>query len=195
MDLKEHLAIFRKHKSLFGFAVILVLAGGIIFQLFRPLTYRSDLMLNVTRIGSQSTSAYTYDGFYRLQADERFADTVVRWLGAPRVIKDILAEAGMTEKDLVSLNPRRLSSQMIAVSFMARDKEKSKKLIDAMIKIINKQTDDLNVSQKEINWFKILGSEPVTVENIFPWNKVIIVSLLVGIMAGVWMVYLKNYFN
>jgi len=195
MDLKEHLAIFRKHKSLFGFAVILVLAGGIIFQLFRPLTYRSDLMLNVTRIGSQSTSAYTYDGFYRLQADERFADTVVRWLGAPRVIKDILAEAGMTEKDLVSLNPRRLSSQMIAVSFMTRDKEKSKKLIDAMIKIINKQTDDLNVSQKEINWFKILGSEPVTVENIFPWNKVIIVSLLVGIMAGVWMVYLKNYFN
>jgi len=195
MDLKEHLAIFRKHKSLLGFTVILVLAGGIIFQLFRPLTYRSDLMLNVTRIGSQSTSAYTYDGFYRLQADERFADTVVRWLGAPRIIKDILAEAGMTEKDLVSLNPRRLSSQMIAVSFMTRDKEKSKKLVDAMIKIINKQTDDLNVSQKEINWFKILGSELVTVENIFPWNKVIIVSLLVGIMAGVWMVYLKNYFN
>jgi capsular polysaccharide biosynthesis protein len=201
MEFKEYIAIFKKHRKLFFTVILLFIVAGIIFQLFRPLSYRTSLNLNVTRLGSQKTDAYRYDDYYRLQADEKFADTIVNWLGSPRIATDIfnsagIISAGQSDNDLSKIfKGRRLSSQMIQVTYVTKDMRTAQKFSDAIIKILNDETDKLNQVQKEESWFTILGGNPVVVENKFPFFNVIIVVFFLGIFLGILAVFIKNYWE
>jgi uncharacterized protein involved in exopolysaccharide biosynthesis len=191
MELKEYIAVFKKHFGTFLLVIILVIAAAIIFQLVRPLNYKASLTLNVTRGGSQKTEDYKYDEFYRLQADERFADTVVRWLGAPRITADIYEKAGVGGDR--RLKARRLSSQIIEVIYIAPSVKSAQDLAGSIIEILNRETERLNKYQEDEAWFKILGSQPVIAENKFDWRKLVAISLLAGIFLGSWAALIKHY--
>jgi capsular polysaccharide biosynthesis protein len=199
MELKEYISIFKKHTNLFFTVVFLFVAVGIIFQLFRPLSFRSTLNLNVTRIGTQKTDSYRYDDYYRLQADEKFADTVVNWLGSPRISTDIfnsagIISAGLSDNDLSKVfKGRRLSSQMIQVNYVTKDMRTAQKFSEAITKVLNEETGKLNQLQNEESWFTVLGGNPVVVENKFPFLNVIIISFFLGIFLGTLAVFVKNY--
>ena len=199
MELKEYIVIFRKNIKLFFVILGTIILAGILFQLFRPLSFRSTLNLNVTRIGTQKTDSYRYDDYYRLQADEKFADTVVNWLGSPRIATDIfnsagIISAGLSDNELSKIfKARRLSSQMIQVTYVAKDMRSSQKFSEEIIKILNNETEKLNQLQKEEAWFTILGGNPVVVENKFAFLNVILISFFLGIFIGTLAVFVKNY--
>ena len=71
---------------------------------------------------------YKYDNFYRLQADEKFAETLVEWLKSPRIEEKIFKEAGIDpsgyslKKLAKSIKAEKMSSQVVAVSFSSPDK-------------------------------------------------------------------------
>ena len=171
------------------------------FYVFRPVSYDTSLTLNISRTGSQETSEYKYDDFYRLQADEKFAETVVQWLRSPRVVSDIhaLAEletSKMTMRQLgKSIRGEKLSSQIVAVSFSSEDRQKAEKISRAVAKIITDNTESLNKNQKENTWFEIIPQEPV----IKKYSPGIIMSffapLLMGLFLGFWAVLIKYYFE
>jgi len=194
MELKEYLAIFRKNFGTFLLTVGFVLVGGLVFYKLTPLTYKIFLDLNVTRTGLQETSDYQYDNFYRLQADERFADTVVRWLGSPWIQEKIYngANAGSEER---KIKAQRLSSQFIQVTFVLRDRSQAKNISRSIVENINKQAEELNKYQKGKNWFTVLGNEPVARENKTGLALATIIFLALGIFMGIWVVFIKNYFN
>ena len=191
MELKEYIIIFKKHFKLFLLVIVLAIAAGVIFQIARPLTYKAFLTLNITREGSQETENYKYDEFYRLQADERFADTVVRWLESPRITADIYERAGVA--DSKKFKARRLSSQMIGVIYITSNTKEAQDLAGSVIEILNQETKKLNEYQKNETWFKILGSEPVIIENEFNLWKLVLISLLTGIFLGGWAVLIRHY--
>jgi capsular polysaccharide biosynthesis protein len=201
MDLKEYLKIFRKNFKIFAITVVVFILAGSAFQLFKEKNFKTSLNLNITRIGKQQTENYKYDDFYRLQADERFADTVVRWLGSPRIAADIYREAGISADNLSQrelsgiFNAKRLSSQMIEVNFTSNNQKAAEKISEAIIKITNRETENLNKDQKEEAWFTILGSEPIIKINTYKNSFVFAISLLVGIFVGIWTVYIKHYFS
>lgn len=191
MELKEYIIIFKKNFKLFLLVVMLVVAAGIIFQTARPLTYKTFLTLNITREGFQETENYKYDEFYRLQADERFADTVVRWLESPRITMDIREKTGVSSNR--KFKAKRLSSQMIEIVYITSNIKEAQDLADSAVEILNKETESLNKYQKNESWFKVLGSQPVIAENKFDWRKLIPISLLVGVFLGGWTVLIKHY--
>ncbi|MCX6765968.1 MAG: hypothetical protein NT136_03345 [Candidatus Moranbacteria bacterium] len=201
MELKEYIAIFKKYSRLFFIVVILAVVAGVSLELFQPLTYKSNLTLNVTRSGIQETPDYRFDDFYRLQADERFADTVVRWLGSPRVVTDIYNEAGIVSAGLSQrslsriFKAQRLSSQVIQVIFATSDSRIARNISNSIIKILNKKTEELNNLQKEESWFIIIGSDPVIRENKWAMEIVVLASLLAGAFLGMLAVLVKNYFE
>jgi len=172
--------------------VALTVLAGLIFQFSRPLNYKASLTLNVTRIGSQPTDAYKYDDYYRLQADEKFADTVVSWLDSPRIVADIYSDAKASNES-AGFKAQRLSSQMIQVSFVASNIKTAQNLASSTIKIINNESDKLNQSQKEEMWFKVLGEDPIVGENKFKLEYVLLTSLVLGIFLGIWGVMIKHY--
>ncbi len=199
MELKEYLTIFRKHFKLFITITVLFIAAGILFQLFRPLNYKAVLNLNITRTGKQETSDYRYDNFYRLQADEKFADTVVRWLESPEIAARAyndsqIITAGLSHWRLSRIfKSQRLSSQAIKVSYTAKNADTAKNLSSSIIKVINSEAEELNKTQNEETWFVVVGDNPIIRENKWPWEVVILASILIGIFFGFWMVLVRHY--
>jgi capsular polysaccharide biosynthesis protein len=196
LELKELVGIFISHKRNFWLTVIVCLALGMIVFSLQPTKFETNLMLNVTRKGIQQTEEYRFDDFYRLQADERFADTVVRWLGAPQIMADVISEAGIAPKDFdAKLVAKRLSSQVIEVSYVTKDSATAQKVAVATEKVLENQIRELDKDQKEETWFKLIFSQPITSVKKLPLGTVIFASLAIGIFLGFWSVLFKHYFS
>jgi capsular polysaccharide biosynthesis protein len=201
MELKEYLAIFKKNFKLFIIIVGLFVAAGILFQFFRPLSYEAILNLNITRTGKQETGDYRYDSFYRLQADERFADTVVRWLGTPSVSEKVFQKSGISAGEIGAkslskfFSARRMSSQLVTVEYSARDIQTVKIFAASIAEVINSEAEKLNEDQREESWFKVVASEPIIRQNVVSWQNILLFSLLAGIFAGFWAVLIRHYIS
>jgi capsular polysaccharide biosynthesis protein len=202
MELREYLKIFKNNLLLFLITVLVIIAIGVgykEYQNYRPKTYQVSLLVNVTRTGIQSTDAYRYDDFYRLQADERFADTVVQWLKSPRVVTNIYNEVGKVSGniDLKELSrfftAKRLSSQVIEVDFSSGSAIDAQDTSVALVGALNQEAKLLNQSQKEDSWFKVVGDEPVIKEYKIQWRDVLPISIILGLFLGIWAVLLKHY--
>ncbi|MEK7182049.1 MAG: hypothetical protein AAB708_02895 [Patescibacteria group bacterium] len=194
MEFKEYIAIIRRDFALFLVLIAIIVGGALVWQQSQPKTYEATLLLNVGRTKMQPTEEYTYDSFYRLQADERFADTVVRWLEAPRVVEDIYADAQVFERG--EFTGKRLSSQVIEVTYQAKIKKDLSRLSGSMVTVLNRYTESLNKEKNDANgWFVILGSDPVVADARIPFSPVLGISLLVGLFLSFWIVLLKHYFS
>jgi len=199
MDLKEYIQIIRKNWKTFVFIIFLVFATTLIYFLFRPISYSTSLTINITRSGKQETTYYQYDDFYRLQADEKFAETLVEWLKSPRTVADIYHQAGLDYQNLSSrklskiFRAQKLSSQLVAISYGSANEEIARKISLAISKKITENINSLNQDQKEDTWFKIVVHDPVIVLDNFNWLFISGASLLLGIFLAFWIVLLIHY--
>ena len=199
MELKEYLKIFKEHIQAFIVTVVVIVAGSFIYFGLKPVSYDTSLLLNITRSGSQTSAEYKFDDFYRLQADEKFAETVVQWLANPRVATDILAEAGIDSKNFSlrqlskSIKAEKLSSQVVAVNFSAPTAGQAGKMADAIVSVISKNTEFLNKDQEENNWFKIDAQPPVIIKSAVSAQIIFLASLALGIFIGFWLVLIIHY--
>ncbi|MDQ1284270.1 MAG: hypothetical protein QG620_618 [Patescibacteria group bacterium] len=199
MELKEYLRIIKKNLNLFIAIILATVFAVFAYFVFRPESWSASLTLNVTRSGAQETPDYKFDDFYRLQADEKFAETVVEWLKSPRVAADIYEKAGIDTSNFSlrqlrkSITAEKMSSQIVAVSFSSPKKETSQKISDAVSKIVIENTQALNKDQNEKVWFEIISQSPVIVKNSYSAPWVFLASLAVGIFLGFWVVMVKHY--
>lgn len=192
MELREYIKIFKDNYKIFLSVVGLILAVGVGINLLIRDKYKVELNLNVTRTGYQKdTSDYRYDEFYRLQADERFADTLVRWLSSEVIKNDISKEASGIS--FYKLKAERLSSQMIRVSFVIHDKHQVEKITQAIDDVLNKNIAELNLEQKNPQWFKVLVSYPIINDYKISLIKLITILLVGGIFLGFWTVLIRHY--
>jgi capsular polysaccharide biosynthesis protein len=195
MELKEYIQIFRKNIKIFLGAILVTLFLGVNFYFAIPDDYKTYLNVDVTRSGKKSGRVYQDDNseFSRLQADEKFADTVVRWLDSGRFQGDISYESEV-ETDL-KLKARRLSSQMIEVSYVTDSVDQSKKVANAVVGAVNEKSKKLNGEQKISHWFKVVADEPYVVKNKINFYKLFAISLSLGVFVGFWAVLLRHYFR
>lgn len=191
MELIQCISILKKETRLFWSIVLACVLLSVVWQQAQAPRYEATQLLNVGRTGVQATADYTYDGFYRLQADERFADTAVRWLGSSRVVEDIYREAGLDPADVFQAS--RLSSQMIEARYTA-DRERNLTLLaQAVPVVLNRYAASLNREFREPNWFVIVASDPVLEDARVPFLPVLAGALAVGLFLAFWTVLLKHY--
>jgi len=199
MELKEYWRIIKKDSWTLFLIVIISVLGAVAYFGLRPVSYDVSLALNVTRSGTQKTDQYRYDDFYRLQADEKFSETVVEWLKDPRIAADIYSRAGIDTsrlnlKQLSKIfNPEKLSSQMVSISFSARDESSARKISDSVSGIVTKNVEALNEDQNEDTWFRIKAQEPVIVKSRGNIWTMLVFPLLAGIFVGLWAVMVRHY--
>ncbi|MFA7209119.1 MAG: hypothetical protein WC120_02430 [Parcubacteria group bacterium] len=199
MELKEYFKIFRKNGGLFFGVIIVIVLGSFAYFALRPVSYSASLALNITRGGIQQTADYRYDDFYRLQADEKFAETVVEWLKNPRTVVDIYGKAGIgtdsfTMRRLAkSFTAEKLSAQIVAVSFSAKDGKSAEKISAAIPETITKNIKLLNKKQNEAAWFEIVAQDPVIIQDRIGALAILLASAALGIFLGFWAVMLKHY--
>ncbi|KKR21402.1 MAG: hypothetical protein UT50_C0008G0002 [Candidatus Moranbacteria bacterium GW2011_GWA2_39_41] len=199
MELKEYLKIFKDNFKLFVSIVAIVILATFAYFTLKPISFSASLALNITRSGFQQTADYRYDDFYRLQADEKFAETVVEWLKNARTAADVLDEAGMNS-NVLSLRQlsktfvaEKLSSQIVSVSFSAKDENSAKKISTAVLEVIGRNTESLNKNQDENTWFAVVAQNPVIVQDRIIPSILLLASLAMGMFLGFWIVMLKHY--
>jgi capsular polysaccharide biosynthesis protein len=201
MEFKDLIAVFQKQKLTFFAITGLFLALSFVWYARQSVSYEASLLLNIGRSGVSNASDYTYDSFYRLQADERFSDTVVRWLASPRVVEDIYEEAKTGDERRSGQDwsgtfvSARLSSQVISVQYGGSDKKELEELARAMIAVLNRYTKALNTSEQEKSWFVILESSPVIRDSRTDLQTTLVVALIVGLFVSFWIVLARHYFS
>jgi len=201
MELRDLINVFRKQTNFFMGVVLLFVLVAWVWQKEQTVTYQATLLINIGRSGVNESADYTYDSFYRLQADERFADTVVRWLSAPRVVEDIYREAHLDSaalglKDLSQVFAAgRLSSQIIAVKYGGVDEKTLGQLAVATVAVLNRYTETLNTEEREKSWFVVIGSDPVIRDGRVSLNLALWAGLALGLFFGFWLVLLRYYFS
>lgn len=193
MDLREYILIFRRHRALFFGTVTLFVCGGLLVQWLQPVRYVTEITMNVARSGVRATSEYSYDDFYRLQADERFADTVVRWLESPRIVGDIAREARVSES--VSFDAGRLSSQVIRIRYTMRDEVSAKRVAAALFTVLNQETESLNRNRSEDGWFALVGETPSIRDARFGRGRALSIALCLGVFVGFFSVLFRWYWD
>lgn len=195
MELKEFVAIFSKDRRVF-FGIILgcIVLGMLVFR-FQPERYQATLSLNVTRGGAVATDEYRYDQFYRLQADERFADTVVRWIAAPDIRGDIDDEAGVKAGVIRNLEAKRLSSQMIAVTYEARSGEAFGRYAKAVATVVNRESASLNEQAKASDWFIVAAGDPAVGDARIGFAPLALGGLFAGLFLAFWTVLVRRYWR
>lgn len=197
MELKDLINLLRREGALYGAIILSFVVLGLIWHATQPVVFQANLLLNVGRSAGAVTEEYSYDSFYRLQADERFSDTVVRWLASPRVGEDIFTEAQISAPGSVAgyFSGRRLSSQVIEVTYEGRDQEVLNRLATASVAVLNRYSESLNPEKQEDTWFRVIGSEPVLGDARVPQLQVFLIALFAGVFVGFWTVLIKFYLH
>mgnify|MGYP000567710053 CR=1 FL=1 len=199
MELRDLFRIFKKQRTFYVGVVLFCVLAAWIWQNNQPVSYQATLLINIGRAGVSETTDYTYDSFYRLQADERFADTVVRWLSSPRVVEDIYREARLNPETLGTkalgsvFSAGRLSSQIVSVKYSGENKKALEGMATAAVTVLNRYTDTLNTEAREKSWFVVIGSEPVIRDARVSMLLTLVVSLVLGLFVGFWAVLWRHY--
>jgi capsular polysaccharide biosynthesis protein len=198
MELKEYIQIIKKNIKLFLAVIVAIIIAVSAYFYSRPVSYAVSMTLNITRSGAQSTDSYKYDDFYRLQADEKFAETIVQWIGSPRAEEDILKDAGINTKNYSlkqlrkSIKAEKLSSQVLSITFSASSEKISQNIAQSISKIISENTQSLNKDQAENAWFEVIFENPVI--RINQVDFLMILAVLFGaIFTAFWIVMIKHY--
>lgn len=195
MEFREFFHLFVGRWKLFCGVVSGAVLLSLVILLYQPPRFEADLTVNVTRAGTQRTADYTYDQFYRLQADERFADTVVRWLATPSLREDIRSEARVSSEVADSIGATRLSSQMISVTYVSRSKDGFGDMAAAIPDILNRETGKLDMLSNDPDWFVVMADAPSVRDARLPARLLLPLGVAIGLFAAFWSVLIDWYFR
>ena len=195
MEFRDFCRIFVDRRKLFFEVFAGFVFASLLILRFQPARFETDLTVNVSRSGTQTTADYTYDQFYRLQADERFADTVVRWLATPSVRSDVQETAGVSADVPGSIDAKRLSSQMIAVTYVSPSVDGFGTMESAIPDVLNREIVRLNALSKDPDWYVVMADVPVVRDARVPATLLLPLGIALGAFFGFFSVLLAWYFR
>ncbi len=195
MEFRDFCLIFAYRRNLFAGVFFASIAVALLVFRFQPARFETSLTLNVSRSGTHETQDYTYDQFYRLQADERFADTVVRWLAAPSIRTDVMKVSGVSAAVTDSISAKRLSSQMIAVTYVSGVRNGFGDMSKAVPEVLNREAGKLNERSKDADWFSVVADDPVVRDARIPLRFLLLLGVALGAFFGFWIVLIDWYFR
>ncbi len=196
MELRSFINIFAKDKGVFFSGIFIAVLFGILFFHFQGDRYLATLSVNVTRSGPPAGMAeYQYDQFYRLQADERFADTVVRWLLTPSMRSAIGRAAGVEKNEIWGLEAKRLSSQLVEVTYEASSPEKFGAYAEAITQTLNRESAALNKEAQAKDWFVVIASPPSVEDARYELMPIVLGSFFLGLFVSFWTVLVRWYWK
>lgn len=197
MTLIDFIAIFTvRRKLLFAIVVGILLLSLALYRL-QIKSYEASLLLSVTRLAVQESSDYHYDQLYRLQADERFADTLVRFLESGEAGRSLKEAGDLTGGEAILFSRKgvratRLSSQLIEVRYRVRSERAGKRLGDAIVTLSNQYTEELNETAHDPAWFLVIGTPALLSDARFTWKEMFLGGVFFGLLVAFWTALLDH---
>jgi len=199
MELKEYYKILKSNFSVLIYTAIIAVVAVYSWSVRQSQTYSASLLLNIDRTKTQSTSDYRYDQFYRLQADDKFAETVVEWLKSPGIAKNIFDKAGLSSDQKTmrnlskSFQAEKLSSNLVGVRYSTQTNDESGKIAPAIASVVSEKTKALNADARDPNWFQVAASDLIILKNTQDLRVNLVIAALVGFFLGTLLAFGKHY--
>ncbi len=200
MELRAFLTLFVQQRNLIAGVVGVALVCGILGYRLQGQWYQGEVLLSVTRQGTEATTSYQYDQFYRLQADERMAETLARYLeteiGRRETARRVSFSADR-EREFVRnpLTALRLSSNLIQVSYQAATPVEADRIAAALLEVGEQYVARLNESARDKNWFTLVSSEVLARDGRFTLPFALGMSFLAGFFIAFWVVIGRWYWS
>ena len=193
MELRAFLQLFINRKNLIIGIVDLSLVVGFLAYRLQHQWYRSEVLLSVTRQGAEATAEYQYDQFYRLQADERMADTVARYLETEIGRQTVARRALLTEeREFEFIESKvmvlRLSPSLLRVVYRAKTPNEANQLAVAFLEAGEQHIASLNEQAANRNWFTLISSETFFRDDRFTFPIALALSFAAGVFVAFWTV-------
>lgn len=193
MTAYEFIALFLSRRRLLVGCVLLALSLSLVYFQVQPERYASELVLSVARTAPAPTAEFTYDHYYRFQADERLADTLVSYLGSRTGRERVAESAALKGEDFdrfleTPLRAARLGTNMVVIEYVTFDRALALRLGQALATTASTQVAALNEDAREAAWFTVLSEEPVI--RLVPYSLVTLAAagLVGGALVGFWAV-------
>lgn len=184
MEFKEIFFIIWKRRVIFLFVMFSVTFLVVFWSLVQPKKYEVAFSVDVSRENYQKTDDYRYDQFYRFQADEKFADTVVRWIGAPDFYQEVKVGCQKESFSLEKLRAERLSSSYIQGSFETKNKKDAPLILASIRNELKEKNSKLNEKANDPTWFSLVIGDPAVSEKQFNLKIFVLAGLLLGFILG-----------
>ncbi len=184
MELKKLVLVVWERKNIFLFILLSVIFLAIIWFYSQPDKYNVVFSVDITRENYQKTQDYRYDQFYRLQADEKFADTIVNWLGDPGVNQKIRKNFE-EETSMEDLRAEKLSSNYLRVSFKTKNDRNSLMITNSIKKVLEEKISETNGLAQDPSWFFVLIDDPIVSKREFNFGLIFIGAFLLGFILAV----------
>jgi capsular polysaccharide biosynthesis protein len=201
MELREYYKILKSNISVVIYVTIIVVIATYAWFVRVSQTYSASLLLNISRIETQQSADYRYDQFYRFQADEKFAETIVEWLKSPGIAHDIFTKAGVSSDQKTmrqlgkSFSSEKLASNLAGVQFSTQTEDEARKIASAIDTIVSEKTQAINASAKDPDWFRVDSSNLIVLKNIQDLKVNLAIAALLGIFAGSLLAFGKHYIS
>jgi len=201
MELREYYKILKSNVSVLIYTVIIVVVAAYAWSVRAAQTYTASMLLNINRTETQATADYRYDQFYRLQADDKFADTVAQWLAAPGVAKDIFEKAGISTDQITmrqlskSFHAEKLSVNIVNVRYSTENQDEAERIAPAVESVVSDKTKSLNASAKDPDWFQIDSSNFILLKNVQDLRLNLGIAALIGLFLGTLFAFGKHYIS
>lgn len=201
MELKEYYKILKSNVSIIIYTVIIAVAAIYAWSVRAAQNYNTLLLLNVSRTEAQNTADYRYDQFYRLQADDKFSETIVEWLKSPGTVQDIFAKAGVSTDQKTmrqlskSFRAEKLSANVVGVQYSAGTSDEAGKIAPAIESVVAEKIKNMNSDAKDPNWFEANMSDLTILKNTQDLRINLGIAALAGIFVGTLLAFGKHYIS
>ena len=185
MELLNFIKLGVRHKTnVFIFTVgILVITIISAFLLTPP--YKAVIFTTIVPAAPQS-SDFHYDGFYAVEASEKFAETVSGWGKNPDLLNKISQKSGIEMGKKISVSPQK--KQNLIISAMAKSNQEVIKLAEATKEVFSQELEKYNAKSKRFNF--------IFSDTVVKFQKVVFLALIFGgILLGIFLGILSAYFT
>lgn len=199
MELSQHVQIIKQHKwfiIIFAFAVGL---SSFIIAYYKPITYKASVSFDVNLVNRSATTDYQYGSYYDLKGAEMFTQNAMSWLRTPAVIGEIYEKAGMgyevenLDKFTNRFKTRQYAAQNFIVTFTDLSAANAEKIAGSLSAVVSEKAALSNKNVNNQSLFEVKAAKPVIIKNKLDLYLVAILGVLVGLVFGMVLVYLKYY--
>lgn len=201
MELKEYYKIFKLNISIVIYTIAIAIIAAYAWSVRQSQVFSASLLLNIGQTETQATGDYRYDQFYRLQADDKFSETVIFWLKSPGVAKNIFEKAGVSSDQKTmrglskSFQAEKLSSNIVSVKYSTETDKEAANISPAVASVISEKTKALNAEARDPNWFQVSASDLIILKNTQDLRINLGIATLVGLFIGTLLAFGKHYIS
>lgn len=197
MTLVEFLHLFWASRRLFVGCLLIALLFALGYSFLQSPRYVSEVVLSVARTAASPTSDYAYDHYYRFQADERLADSLVSYLTSRTGRERVAERAELTSAEFQSyvgttLRAARLGTNLIRIEYATSDRASAQRIGAALTTAANAYVGSLNEDARDPAWFLVLSDQPVIQgANLGGW-RLLGLGIGGGVFVGFWVVLSRH---